>query len=138
MIRCFKKEDIHKLELNEYHGIDAIGATLDQYAAYLLKFHSWTLEYEGKVQCILSTNELVPGTYMSGILLSKDFNPICAKEVKKFIHEYVIPHFNMTRLETDSVDCEVLNRWHEFLGFTSEGVKRKYLNGKDYRIWSIV
>lgn len=138
MIREFRKQDVFDIKFNQFAEIESIGMTIDQYGEMLEKFTSWTLVHDDKVQCILSISEFFNGTYTSGILFSADFNPICAREVKKFIHNYVLKEFRMIRLETESVDCDELNKWHKFLGFESEGVKRKYLNGKNYRIWSII
>lgn len=138
MIRKFKKEDIYNIELNEFNSIKEMGFSIEDYSDSILLLDSYTLIHNGKIQCILSMSRLFKNIYVSGMLFSKDFDLFCAREIKRFIIDTIIPEFNITRLETESVDCDELNRWHKFLGFTSEGVKRKYFNDKDYRIWSIV
>lgn len=42
------------------------------------------------------------------------------------------------RLETVSQKDDKLRKWHEFLGFTLEGTKRKMMFDKDYDVWGIV
>lgn len=49
-----------------------------------------------------------------------------------------IETYKPIRLETTSIACEKLDRWHEFFGLKKEGTKRNYLGGKDYDMWGMV
>ena len=69
--------------------------------------------------------------------MSKYFNSKYARELKKFML-YLIKELQAKRVETESVNCPVINRWHRFLGMTLEGTKKSFLEGQDYNIWGLV
>ena len=92
---------------------------------------------EGVVKAIPFWFEYSPSKYSCFILMAEDFEPRDAVVVKAFVKETFLS-YNMSRLETLSVDCELLNRWHKFIGFEHEGTKRNYVGDTDYNMWSIV
>lgn len=73
----------------------------------------------------------------AAIIASDSFNGSAAAFLKEVIPQKMV-ELDVNRIETESIDCEELNKYHEFLGFTKEGVKRHYIGRKDYVMWSIL
>lgn len=135
MIRDFLKDDFSKIKANEFFARGVVSD--EQFIEMLESYYVWTLEHKGNVVCIIMINHFIDNIYHCGLVFSEDFEPICARELKRFIYGHVIPVFKPRRLETESLDVKVLNRWHNFLGFNKDGTKRNYIKGRTYNIWSI-
>lgn len=46
--------------------------------------------------------------------------------------------YGIRRFQTASLDDEMHNRWHRFLGFEDEGTMKEYsINGEDYKQWAL-
>ena len=71
------------------------------------------------------------------VLVACNFVPANAYRLRALINRYMEAH-NAQRLQTESRADEILQKWHEFLGFTHEGVKRKMMFNQDYDCWAIV
>ena len=99
-----------------------------------LKF---TLAKRGVVVCILACFQYAPDKYMGFLLASDYLTASDGKDVREFVKETFLS-YNMDRLETLSVACEQIDRWHEFLGFELEGTKKRYLGDKDYNMWGLI
>jgi len=130
MIRAFRPDD-YKLKPNEFTK-----DYLDNYREFIASWDKRTFDVDGAKAIIgfLNYNE---NNYKGFFVISEDFKPTHLKELKKGV-EGLFKELNLKRLETESLDCEELNRWHEFLGFKLEGTKRKCLNGNDYNVWGLL
>jgi len=71
----------------------------------------------------------IPSVYV------KDVKVSYCKVIRKWIEEQA-QELALNRLETISLDDGLHDRWMRFIGFEKEGVKRRYINGKDYAMWS--
>lgn len=133
MIRPFNKLDARRIKPNGFSGTGDMSFVFDDPT-----FFKQTLEDEnGAVVCIMCFKSYWENNYVGFFLIGLDIQPVHARVLKRFM-ENVILDFNMERLQTDSVDCELLNRWHKFLGFELEGKRRKMIMGKDFNMWAIV
>lgn len=56
------------------------------------------------------------------------------KYTRKFLKD-VADELQLRRMETLCLDDELHTRWMKFLGFESEGLKRKWIGDNDYRLW---
>ena len=56
------------------------------------------------------------------------------RELRKWLFQ-VREDLSLTRMQTFSIEDDLHNRWMRFLGFTKEGVMRKYNKGMDYGVW---
>lgn len=132
MIRVYAQGDERRMKPNEYSDIDACAPVFEDRA-----FEKFTLEHLGIVEAIICFKPYWEDNYIGFLLISDDMPVICARELHDFVHRS-FKGIGMKRLQTDSMDCAVLNRWHEFVGFTLEGTRRAFMNGKDFNMWGMV
>lgn len=92
---------------------------------------------DGLVQAIICFRNYWGNCWSCFVLIAKGFIPSNNQRLRDLIRCYMIQH-NALRLETISRADEILRKWHQFLGFTHEGVKRKMMFNQDYDVWSIV
>lgn len=71
---------------------------------------------------------LVPSVYL------QDYTVVFVRSLRKWLFQ-VREDLALTRMETECMDDDLHNAWMKSLGFTKEGTKRKYYNGKDYNMW---
>lgn len=137
MIREYKPEDFNNINANDFYIEGFVGE--EKFKELLTNDNVYTYsQVKGeKVLCIIIFFCIGHGIYQSGLIFSKNYLSIYVKEFKKFLYDS-IKSYNIRRLETESIDCDVLNRWHKFLGFSCDGLKEDYINNKDYRLWSIL
>lgn len=94
-----------------------------------------TLWHNGWVAAILVYREYHPRCW-GGFFLVSDEPPLrVAYELRQYIEEMMEEH-DAIRLSTDSIACDILDGWHEYLGFTLEGCRKKMMFGKDYHMWA--
>jgi hypothetical protein len=136
MIRDYELGDLDKIELNEYSEFEYITGK-EAFENILKAWHSFTVYNEKGIEAILCYVEYHPGCYKAFICAGKHISMQISRQIKRFIHR-MAKEMNATRLETESQDCEMLNRWHRFLGFELEGTKRKFMRGRDYNVWGMV
>ena len=132
MIREFVKSDLKNFEPNLYSKYDDYIDIFDN-EVYL----KYSLIKNNKVEAILCFYNYWEDNWNCFSLMSKDFKFSYAREVKKFMN-HCITTLKPKKLETDSVDCEMLNRWHKFIGFDLEGTKRNHIYGQNINMWGIV
>lgn len=75
--------------------------------------------------------------WIAFFLISEEMPPIYARELKRFVDDAIMD-LGAERVQTDSVDCPELNRWHDFLNFELEGTRKRMLYGKDFNMWARV
>lgn len=134
MIRAFEKLDARRLKANGFSGFENMDYVFNDPT-----FYKQTLEDEvtGAVLCIIVFKRYWGNNFVGFFLMGQEIEPLHARQLKRFV-ENVIIDFEMERLQTDSFDCELLNRWHKFLGFELEGKRKKMMMGKDFNSWAIV
>ncbi len=133
MIRAFEQMDARRIKANEFSDPADMAFVFndDGFCKHTL------VSDESDVLAIICWRSYWKNNYLAFLLISEDMTAIRARALKKFIFE-VIMDFGMQRVQTDSVDCPELNRWHDFLGFTLEGKRPKMLYDKDYNSWGMV
>lgn len=133
MIRDFEESDLTKIELNEFSEKKVL---LDSLKQAVSLYQSHVIDRNG-IRAILFYRNYAEANYEGFLLCSKYMTAFDGRTMKNLIND-IKNRLGIKRIETLSQDCEVLNNWHLFLGFLCEGVKRKFLNNQDYRMWAIV
>lgn len=133
MMKEFNIRDLGAFIPNEYSNPDEI-FPLFQDARYTVRT-LWG--DDGMVQAIICFRNYWGRCWSCFVLISDKFAPANAARIRGLIQQYMKEQKAM-RLETVSRADETLHKWHQFLGFTHEGIKRKYMFGKDYDCWAIV
>ena len=136
MIRDFVKSDLNRLKPNGYTQKDFEAVPIDVLAKTLDRNHSFTFENDGEIELIASYSQYAKNCYRIAILVGQDLSISRMKMMKKFMKD-TAKDLKAVRLETDSIDDDILNRWHKMLGFSLEGVKRKFNGVDDYNIWAM-
>lgn len=133
MIRPYLPLDARRLRANKFSGISDMSWVFKDDS-----FQKHTMEDdEGRVLCIVCFKRYWGDNYLAFLLISEEMMALHARELKRWIFD-VMMDFGMQRVQTDSVDCPEINRWHKFLGFTLEGARLKMLFDKDYKMWAFV
>lgn len=134
MIREFIERDLKEIKENGFTNMSIIG---DDTPSFLINIGASTL-IDGDIPIIIiGFLEYTKSCYTAFLICSKDMTAKHARELKKFLFN-IADILKAKRLETTSLDCDILNRWHKFLGFTLEGTKIKYCDDKDYNIWGML
>lgn len=133
MIKPFEPTDLGHFIPNEYSNPDMVLDRLTD-PAYVVQT-LWGRD--DLVQAILCFRNYYGRCWDGFFLISKNLHsrtPIILKEhIKKTMDEK-----NALRLHTDSQATDCLKKWHEWLGFTWEGCRKKLFNDKDFDMWAIV
>lgn len=133
MIREYTKEDLVEIVTNEYSGREL----LDKITPLLAAYEGYTLLRDGTIKCILFFRNYAENNYEGFLVCSTYMSAFDGRAMKDFVNK-TVNRLGVKRFETLSVDCPTINRWHQFLGMNCEGIKRKFLNGKDYKMWAAV
>lgn len=101
-------------------------------------FYKHTLvDKDEQVQAIICFRPYWRRNYIAFFLVSDEIQLSSVKELKRFVYDAIMD-LQADRVQTQSVDCEKLNAWHEFLGFTHEGKHEKFVEDRDYNTWAVV
>lgn len=132
-VKPFNIADLGAFVPNEYSNPDAIFPLfLD--ANYVVR----TLWGEdGLVQAIICFRNYWGHCWSCFVLLAKNFLPGNNCRLRELMNRYMVEH-DAIRLETTSRAETTLRRWHEWMGFTLEGTRRKMMFNCDYDMWAIV
>lgn len=90
-----------------------------------------------KVAGIISFKAYWANNYVLSILLANNFRVRMAPILKRALYN-IMDDLNVERVQTDSIACIELDMWHEYFGFTCEGLRKKMYFGEDYKSWAIV
>lgn len=133
MITPFKLSDLGAFIPNEFSNPD------DIFPLFLdAKYEVLTLWGRNKlVQAIVCFRNYWGSCWSCFVLIAKNFEPANASGLRDLLTQTMIDR-KATRLQTESRSNATLWRWHEFLGFTYEGTKRKMMFNNDYDCWAIV
>lgn len=128
MIRPFEAGDEYRLIPNEHSHIDDI---LHVFSDDL--YEKYALEDDGRIVSIMLWIESEPRRFAAFFLMSEDVRPKHTKAMKRFINRCA-KQFMAKSCLTYSVNCDMINRWHRFLGFDLEesGV---LINNKFFNKW---
>lgn len=133
MIRPFARIDARRIRANEFSDPKDMAFVFNDD-----EFYKHTLVADnGEVYAIACFRRYWHNNFIAFFLISKDMPPIHARELKRFIFDAIMD-FRAERVQTDSVDCAELNRWHKFFGFALEGKREKMIFDKDYNMWGLV
>lgn len=133
MIRFFERIDARRIKANKFSGVGDMGFVFDD-----PEFRKFTLVgNDADVHAIICFRKYWENNYLAFFLLGDDMPVICARELKRFIYQ-AIADLGAERVQTDSVDCDLLTKWHKFLGFKHEGKREKMIYNQDYSMWSVV
>jgi hypothetical protein len=133
MIRHFERVDLRRIKTNQFSRFSDFRFIFDDEDTYK---HT-LVDDNGNVQAIICFKLYWRKNAVAFFLISDEMNPIYARELKKFIYQ-AMRDFDGDRIQTDSVDCPELNRWHKFLGFTLEGKREKMIYDQDYNMWALL
>ncbi len=133
MIRAFNRSDIRRIKANEFSKPNDLA-----FVFYDEEFYKNTLVGDdGDVYAIICFRRYWHNNFLAFFLISEDMPFIYARQLKKFLLDAIID-FRAERVQTDSRDCAILNRWHKFLGFTLEGKREKMIFDLDYNMWGLL
>ncbi len=133
MIRVFQNIDARRIKTNKFSNTAGMEFVFDNPAFY----KSTLVSDDSSVHAIICFTRYWGNCFAAFFLISEDFKLREAVELKKFVYQAVID-LDADRVQTDSVACEELTRWHKFLGFKSEGVREKMVHNKDFEMWAIL
>ena len=133
MIRDFIATDIENIEVKHPEDRDI----LRNFMTSLETYEGKTLQKGATIKAIMFYRNYAEQNYDGFIVCSKYLTAFDSRDIKRFM-ETLKAEKGIRRIETLSLDIPTINKWHEFLGMTCEGVKKRFLNGKDYRMWSIL
>ena len=130
MIRDFIEGDQYRLKPNEFSDLKGVEDVFydDQYEKY-------TLEDEGEIKCIICWQEFQPKEYVVFLLMPDGVQSFYAKTIKRFMNK-TIKRLKPKLCLTYSFDCDMLDRWHKFLGFKQEDGAVLF-EGKKFNKWII-
>lgn len=128
----FKIDDLGAFLPNEFSNPDEIFPMM----VNSMEVHTMWGDY-GDVRAFLCVRNYWGRCWTGFILMATTFTPQNALELRELILQEMVVR-RAVRLETLSQTNERLRKWHEFLGFTLEGTKRKFMFDKDYDCFAIV
>lgn len=132
MIKPFKMTDLGAFLPNEWSNPDEVLDALRD-----ASYSNYTVWDGDMVAAIICFKPYWQDCYLGFFLISEDLKPRVAVILKRWVRDRM-EKLGAKRLQTDSVDCETLNKWHEWLGFTWEGKRSKMMYGQDYNMWAIL
>ena len=114
MIRPFKLGDHLDIKTNEHSSIgDIIDVFFDD------SFIKHSLDDDGEIKCIILWKQYSPRQYASFLLMPESISMKHVRALKLFIDSASV-RLGAISCITYSVDCDMLNRWHKFLGFKQQ------------------
>ena len=132
IIKPFHMNDLGFFDGNEFSEPHIVIDQLNDPA-----FEVQSLWDGGRVMAILCFRNYWGRNWMGFFLISKFFTPRHGYALKQHIKR-VMEERDALRLQTDSIACKTLDRWHRWLGFKWEGCRKKMLFDRDYNAWAIL
>lgn len=130
MIKDFNISDLGYFIPNAFSNPDKVLDVLcDPEVAKRTQWHN------GMVSSILVYREYHERCWGGFFLVSEMPALRAAPELRAYIEETMERH-DAIRLQTDSIACPELDKWHEYLGFKFEGCREKMMHGRDYHMWA--
>lgn len=129
-MREFVESDLDRIDLNEF-SCDAL-----KYRDVFLSdvFKKYSLDVNGKVWCIIAFREHKPKNYWAFMMFDKSIPFIYARKIRAFMNK-LMADLKPELVETWSIDCDFINRWHRFLGLKKQ--EHIFYDGKEVNRWSL-
>lgn len=146
-LRRAVEADFGAIELREQEEKNLQGAPLLSLSlqAYLQQGTLGAFVDGDTVVALAGYYEPWPGLWEVFIYPSKhvpEYGMMFARYVRKVLHGLIKnrnKHVPVHRVQTEALDDRLHNRWMKFMGFTCDGLMRKYSpTQQDYKLWSIV
>ena len=134
MIREFQLTDPRRIKGNTFSSTRGL---MKDFFLNPVFYKQTLVSAGGDVYAIIVFGAYNIRNYIAMFFISEDMPLMAARELRKFLHGAIMD-FNADRIQTDSPDCEMLNKWHKFLGFTLEGRREKMANNMDYNLWGML
>lgn len=131
MIELFKTSDLKDFQPNEFSKPEDLPAIVGNPGWQ--KFTYWVNE---KVECIICFWEVEPRIFGAFFLISRNFKVLWAKNLKRFIYSKAL-ELKASSIISFGADCEIINKWHEFLGFELVGNKCAEIGNKTFNRWEV-
>lgn len=131
MIRPFTIKDLEHFYPNDFSRIDDF--TILTNPLYCVQ----TQVLHDRVQAIIVFRNYWGRCWSGFLLIATDYSLRCSVELKRFLHQ-AMRDLNAQRFQTESLCHPTIKAWHEWLGFTWEGTKKKFIFDRDYDCWAIV
>ena len=128
MIRDFQNGDEKKISFNGFSNPETAPEVFGDES-----YSKTTVEENGDVRAIVVWKEIEPCVYAAFIVLSDRATKTNCLELKRLINDAIV-RLKPKLVLTYSIDCEELNRWHDFLGFKKEG-DGVLMGGKNFNKW---
>lgn len=126
MIRAYQAGDQFHIKRNHFSSI-----ALEHEVFMSDRCTKHTLEENGEVKAIICWWEQSPRHYCAFIVMVEKLEMRHLIHLKKFLIESMKKY--QATVCTYSHDCDILNRWHAFIGMALEGVVE--LNGQKFNVW---
>lgn len=130
-IREFKIEDLRGFEPNEFSNCSEL-ILMNIFEDEECFRYSYI--DQGIVKAIIIFKEVEPEEYYGFFVISESFRFKDGRMVKQFM-EHCARKLRPKKVFTASPICDVINRWHEYLGMVIADVKE--VNGKRVNIWEL-
>lgn len=127
--REHSEDDLNGFVTNAYSNMGMIEALFTDSS-----IEKRTLLRDGKAVAFILFRPYWPHHYNAAFVIGDGFTARDGAHLKAAM-DGLISDGGALRVETESVASEIMDRWHEYLGFTLCGRKHKFLNGMDYNIW---
>lgn len=131
MIRDYIDGDIDKIKVNQFTNIDDIKVYIDN-----PNIKKIVLE-DKDIKAITCFFEYHKDCWEGFFIISENMDLYNIKQLKLLLKKLMM-QYKPVRLQTTSLDCPKINKWMKFMEFELEGTKRKFMDGKDYKMWSII
>ena len=132
MIREFIKSDLDNFKPNKFSKYEDYKEIFDDDEC--LKF---SLIKNNKVAAIMCFHCYWGNNWQCFILIEENFKRVYMRHIKNFM-DFAIGVIKPSRLSTDSIDCDLVNRFHKFLGFKLEGTREKYIYDENINMWAMI
>ncbi len=131
--------DLLEFRAEEAELIDQFG--IDKAKAMLSIGVSNTLTHDGRILAIVGAYTLWSGVLEVWVVPSHyvtQYPFVYLKYVKKYV-QTLLNGYQPHRMQTQSLNNALHDRWMDFLGFTKEGIMKQFgADKQDYALWSIV
>lgn len=131
MIRAFQFNDLENFTPNEYSKMGDYTVLTNP----AFRVHSQL--NAGKVQAIIVFRNYWGRCWSGFVLVSAEYTLHSVREMKRFMYQ-AMEDMDAVRFQTESVACDILAKFHHWLGFKYEGTKVKMIFDRDYDMWALM
>ena len=133
MIKPFVLSDLGSFIPNEFSDPDAILPALVS-----TKFTVQTMMApDENVEAIIAYTNYWGDCWDGFVLIGHRFPFPSARRLRDHLKATMVEK-NASRFQTISIANDCLRKWHEYLGFTLEGTRKKMMFGRDYDMYAIL